>query len=58
MGTVGEGVVRRRFAISWNRVFATLLFAWWVWAALQGASLIVLLLAVAIAAIELMEKKG
>jgi len=49
--------VRRRFRISWNRVFAALLFAWWVWAALQGASLVVLLLALAIMAIELMEKR-
>ena len=41
-----------------NKIIAALLFAWWVWAALSGPSLIVLLLAVAIAAIELMEKKG
>lgn len=49
--------MRRRFWITWNRVFATLLFAWWLWAALSGPSLIVLLLALAIAAIELMEKR-
>jgi len=41
-----------------RKLIAALLFAWWVWAALRGASLIVLLLALAIAAIELMEKKG
>lgn len=50
--------MRRRFWITWNRVIATLLFAWWVWVALDGPSLIVLLLAVVIAAIELMERKG
>lgn len=51
--------MRRRFGsvrITWNRVFAALLFVWGVWAALDGPSLIVLLLAVAIMAIELMER--
>lgn len=41
-----------------NKLLASLFFAWWVWAALSGPSLLVLLLALAIAAIELMEKKG
>lgn len=39
-----------------NKIIAALLFAWWVWTALQGPSLIVLLLALAIMAIELMER--
>ena len=41
-----------------NKLLAALLFAWWVWAALQGPSMVALLLAVAIMAIELSEKKG
>lgn len=41
-----------------NKLIAALFFAWWVWAALSGPSLVVLLLSVAIMAIELMEKKG